>query len=104
MLECPIWHVNGEDVDALARVVEIACEYRAQFASDVVIDMYCFRKYGHNENDEPSFTQPLMYERIKRKASPVEVYSRRLVDDRVVSADDVTEMTRRRVAELEGEL
>ena len=67
MLECPIWHVNGEDLDALARVVEIACEYRAQFASDVVIDMYCYRKYGHNENDEPSFTQPLMYERIKQQ-------------------------------------
>jgi 2-oxoglutarate dehydrogenase E1 component len=104
MLECPIWHVNGEDLDALARVVEIACEYRAQFASDVVIDMYCFRKYGHNENDEPSFTQPQMYERIKQKASPVEVYSRRLVEQGVVSPDEVIAMTQRRVAELEAEL
>jgi 2-oxoglutarate dehydrogenase E1 component len=104
MLECPIWHVNGEDVDALARVVEIACEYRAQFASDVVIDMYCYRKYGHNEADEPSFTQPLMYERIKRKASPVEVYTRELIERGVVSADEVAAMTQRRVAELEGEL
>ncbi|HEY0476304.1 MAG TPA: 2-oxoglutarate dehydrogenase E1 component [Kofleriaceae bacterium] len=104
MLECPIWHVNGEDVDALARVIEIASEYRAQFASDVVIDMYCFRKYGHNEADEPSFTQPQMYEQIKRKASPVEVYTRRLIEDGVVSPDEVTAMTRRRVAELEAEL
>jgi 2-oxoglutarate dehydrogenase E1 component len=104
MLECPIWHVNGEDVDALARVIEIACEYRAQFASDVVIDMYCFRKYGHNENDEPSFTQPLMYERIKQKASPVEVYSKHLVEQGVVSAEEVIAMTQRRVAELEAEL
>jgi 2-oxoglutarate dehydrogenase E1 component len=104
MLECPIWHVNGEDIDALARVVEIACEYRAQFASDVVIDMYCYRKYGHNEADEPSFTQPLMYDRIKRKASPVEVYTRRLIEDGAVSADEVTAMTQRRVAELEAEL
>ncbi|HEX3481736.1 MAG TPA: 2-oxoglutarate dehydrogenase E1 component [Kofleriaceae bacterium] len=104
MLECPIWHVNGEDVDALARVVEIACEYRAQFASDVVIDMYCYRKYGHNEADEPSFTQPVMYERIKRKASPVEVYTRELIEHGVVSADEVAAMTQRRVAELEGEL
>jgi 2-oxoglutarate dehydrogenase E1 component len=104
MLECPIWHVNGEDLDALARVVEIACEYRAQFASDVVIDMYCYRKYGHNEADEPSFTQPLMYERIKQKASPVEVYTRRLVEQGVVSPDEVVAMTRRRVAELEAEL
>ncbi|HET9625103.1 MAG TPA: 2-oxoglutarate dehydrogenase E1 component [Kofleriaceae bacterium] len=104
MLECPIWHVNGEDVDALARVVEIACEYRAQFASDVVIDMYCFRKYGHNENDEPSFTQPLMYEQIKQKASPVEVYSKHLIEQGVVSAEEVVAMTQRRVAELEAEL
>ena len=104
MLECPIWHVNGEDLDALARVIEIACEYRAQFASDVVIDMYCFRKYGHNENDEPSFTQPLMYDRIKQKSSPVELYSKHLVEQGVVTAEGVTAMTRERVAALEIEL
>jgi 2-oxoglutarate dehydrogenase E1 component len=104
MLECPIWHVNGEDLDALARVIEIACEYRAQFASDVVIDMYCYRKYGHNESDEPSFTQPLMYEAIKKKQSPVELYSKRLVAEGVVSPEEVAGMTQRRVAELEAEL
>jgi len=104
MLECPIWHVNGEDLDALARVTQIACEYRAQFASDVVIDMYCYRKYGHNENDEPAFTQPIMYDRIRTKASPVEVYSKRLVDERVVTAEEVMAITQRRVTELDGEL
>ena len=104
MIECPIWHVNGEDLDAVARVIEIACEYRAQFASDVVIDMYCYRKYGHNENDEPGFTQPLMYEVIKQKPSPVELYSKHLVQDGVVTQDDITAMTKRRVAELEAEL
>ncbi len=104
MLECPIWHVNGEDLDALAHVVEIACEYRAQFASDVVIDMYCYRKYGHNEMDEPSFTQPLMYDRIKQKPSPVEVYSAHLVAEGVVTPADVEGITQRRVAELETEL
>ncbi len=104
MLECPIWHVNGEDLDAVAHVIEIAAEYRAQFHSDVVIDMYCYRKYGHNENDEPSFTQPLMYERIKQKASPVEVYSKHLVDIGIVTTDDVHRMTAARVAELEKEL
>ncbi len=104
MLECPIWHVNGEDLDALARVVEIASEFRSQFQSDVVIDIYCYRKYGHNENDEPSFTQPLMYERIKQKASPVEVYSKHLVEDRVLAPDEIAGMTQRRVAELEAEL
>jgi len=104
MLECPIWHVNGEDPDALARVVEIASDYRARFQSDVVIDIYCYRKYGHNENDEPSFTQPLMYERIKNKQSPVEVYAERLVSEGVVTQDDVTAITRRRVGELDLEL
>jgi len=104
MLECPIWHVNGEDLDGLARVIEIACEYRAQFGSDVVIDMYCFRKYGHNENDEPSFTQPQMYDAIKKKASPVEVYTKHLIAQGVVSPDEVVAMTQRRVAELEAEL
>lgn len=104
MLECPIWHVNGEDPDALAHVIEIACEYRAQFASDVVIDMYSYRKYGHNEADEPSFTQPLMYDVIRKKLSPVEVYSHRLVDEGVVTNDEVAGMVQRRVAELEAEL
>src|SRR5437879_13886352 len=104
MLECPIWHVNGEDLDALARVLEIACEFRAQFSSDVVIDMYCYRKYGHNENDEPAFTQPLMYDRIKTKQSPVEVYSKRLVEEKVVAAEEVAAMTRQRVAELDAQL
>ncbi len=104
MLECPIWHVNGEDADALARVVEIACDYRAQFQSDVVIDIYCYRKYGHNENDEPSFTQPLMYDKIKNKASPVEVYAEKMISEGVVTVDDVTAITRRRVGELDLEL
>ncbi len=104
MLECPIWHVNGEDPDALARVVEIACDYRARFQSDVVIDMYCYRKYGHNENDEPSFTQPLMYDRIKNKQSPVEVYAEKLISEGVITGDDVTAITRRRVGELDLEL
>ena len=104
MLECPIWHVNGEDLDAVARVVEMACEYRAEFASDVVIDMYCYRKYGHNENDEPAFTQPLMYDRIKQKASPVEIYSKRLLGEGAVSPEDVAGIVSRRVAELETEL
>ncbi len=104
MLECPIWHVNGEDLDALARVVEIAAEYRTQFSSDVVLDIYCYRKYGHNENDEPSFTQPLMYDVIKQKPSPVEIYSKRLMDEGVLTQDELTAMTQRRVAELETEL
>jgi len=104
MLECPIWHVNGEDADALARVIEIACEYRAQFASDVVIDVYCFRKYGHNENDEPSFTQPIMYDAIRQKQSPIEVYTQKLVGEGVVTPDEPLAITKKRIGELEIEL
>ena len=104
MLECPIWHVNGEDLDAVARIVKIASDYRTQFASDVVLDIYSYRKYGHNESDEPAFTQPVMYDVIKTKPSPVEVYTKRLIDDHVVTPEDVGAMTSRRVAELETEL
>ena len=103
MIECPIWHVNGEDLDAVARVTQLACEYRSEFSSDVVIDMYCYRKYGHNENDEPAFTQPIMYDRIKTKPSPVEVYAKRLIDERVLTSDDVDAMTKRRLTELQTE-
>jgi 2-oxoglutarate dehydrogenase E1 component len=104
MVECPIWHVNGEDLDAVAQVVEMASEYRTQFGSDVVVDMYCYRKYGHNEMDEPGFTQPLMYERIQRKESVVEIYGRRIVEDGVATADEIAAMVRERQAHLEGEL
>jgi 2-oxoglutarate dehydrogenase E1 component len=104
MIECPIWHVNGEDADAVARVIEMAMEYRTQFASDVIIDMYCFRKYGHNEMDEPSFTQPLMYERIQKKESPVDVYTRKLLGQGTVDAAYVATTTAGFVAALETEL
>lgn len=104
MIECPIWHVNAEDADAVARVIEIAMEYRSKFASDVVIDMYCFRKYGHNEMDEPGFTQPVMYERIQKKESPVDVYTRRLLEQGVVDTAYVAKVTGACVASLETEL
>jgi len=104
MIQCPIWHVNGEDLDAVADVVEMAMEYRADFASDVVIDLYCFRKYGHNEMDEPGFTQPVMYERIQKKPSIVETYGKRLIADGVVTPDDVVALTTARSQQLDGEL
>ncbi len=85
MIQCPIWHVNGDDLDAVADVCEMAMEYRAAFATDVVIDLYCYRKYGHNESDEPSFTQPIMYDRIQHRPSVVEAYGQRLVADGVIT-------------------
>ncbi len=103
MIECPIWHVNGEDLDAVAEVVAMAMEYRAEFGSDVIIDMYCYRKYGHNEMDEPSFTQPVMYERIQRKDSIVEQYSRRLIADGSISREQLESIVATRNAALEAE-
>ena len=64
MLQIPIFHVNGEDPEAVAQVVKLAMEFRHEFQRDVVIDMYCYRRLGHNESDEPRFTQPLMYKTI----------------------------------------
>lgn len=80
MLGIPILHVNGEDPRAVAAVVQIAVEWRQRFKRDIVIDMYCYRKHGHNEGDEPSYTQPLMYKVIRSRPTPREVYQRLLVE------------------------
>ncbi|MBK9029919.1 MAG: 2-oxoglutarate dehydrogenase E1 component [Myxococcales bacterium] len=104
MVQCPIWHVNGEDLDAVADVCEMAMAYRAAFATDVVIDLYCYRKYGHNESDEPSFTQPLMYQRIQQRPSVLETYGQRLIADGVVTASTIGELTAARAAALDAEL
>jgi 2-oxoglutarate dehydrogenase E1 component len=80
MLRCPVFHVNGEDPEAVAQIVRLAAEYRQRFRSDVVIDVYCYRKYGHNEGDEPRFTQPLMYAAIDKKRSVRRAYVSKLVE------------------------
>jgi len=104
MIQCPIFHVNGEDLDAVAQVCHMAMEYRTQFQSDVVIDMFCYRKYGHNEMDEPAFTQPLMYQRIKHKQPIATLYAERLIADGVVTADDVQAIRERAKVSLNQEL
>jgi 2-oxoglutarate dehydrogenase E1 component len=104
MIECPIWHVNGEDLDAVYRVVEMAMEYRARFQSDVVIDMYCYRKFGHNEMDEPGFTQPVMYRRIQQKQPIDAIFGAKLVEEGVLGAADVEAMRERWRQHYESEL
>ncbi len=79
MIEVPIFHVNGEDPEAVVFVGELALDFRQTFGKDVVIDMVCYRRHGHNEGDEPAFTQPLMYEKIKNRISIRELYTEQLV-------------------------
>src|SRR5690606_6513471 len=80
MLQSPIFHVNGEDPEAVAQVVELALDFRHEFKRDVVIDMYCYRRHGHNEADEPAFTQPVMYGKIAKRVSVLEAYRDHLLE------------------------
>ncbi len=84
MIEAPIFHVNGDDPEAVVHCARVATEFRQRFHKPVVIDMICYRRHGHNEGDEPSFTQPLMYKRIREQPSVVSIYSRRLAEEGVV--------------------
>ncbi|MFL5030958.1 MAG: thiamine pyrophosphate-dependent enzyme, partial [Xanthobacteraceae bacterium] len=92
MIEAPIFHVNGDDPEAVVYAAKIATEFRQKFQKPVVIDMFCYRRYGHNEGDEPSFTQPLMYKAIRSHPSTLEIYGKKLVGEGVVSADEVEKM------------
>ncbi len=104
MMRVPVFHVNGEDPEAVIWVAKLAIEYRQRFAQDVVIDMYCYRKYGHNENDEPRFTQPIMYAVIDKKPSIREMYVRRLVDAGIVTPAQADDIAKERQAALTAEL
>ena len=89
MVEAPIFHVNGDDPEAVTYAAKIATEYRQKFGKDVVIDMFCYRRYGHNEGDEPMFTQPLMYKKIKGHPPVQKLYADRLINDGIVEREDV---------------
>jgi len=88
----PVFHVNGDDVEALAYVINMAMEYRQAFGGDVFIDILCYRRYGHNEADEPKFTQPLLYKAIEAHPNPREVYMTKLTAEGVVKEDEVKQM------------
>jgi len=85
MIEAPIFHVNGDDPEAVCMIAQLALEFRAKFARDVVIDMYCYRKHGHNETDEPAFTQPLLYKRIAGHPQVSAVLSRKLIAEGTIT-------------------
>jgi len=93
LVEAPIFHVNGDDPEAVCFVVDLALRFRQTFGSDVVIDMLCYRKHGHNEGDEPAFTQPLMYQKIENHPPVRVTYQLQLEQDRVLSLDDSSRLS-----------
>jgi 2-oxoglutarate dehydrogenase E1 component len=103
MIESPIFHVNGDDPEAVVHVAKVATEFRQRFHKPVVIDMFCYRRHGHNEGDEPSFTQPLMYKKIREHPLVTDVYGQRLVDEGLIKKGEVEELRESVVKHLESE-
>jgi 2-oxoglutarate dehydrogenase E1 component len=104
MIDAPIFHVNGDDPEAVVFAAKIAIEYRQKFHKPVVIDMFCYRRHGHNEGDEPAFTQPLMYKKIATHPSTLEIYSKRLIADGVMTEGEVEKAKSDWRARLDAEL
>ena len=103
MLQIPIFHVNGEDPEAVAQVVNLAMEFRRAFNRDVVIDMYCYRRLGHNESDEPRFTQPLMYKSIDSRPTIRDSYLKRLLKMQEVTQEEADLIAEQRGTKLQDE-
>jgi 2-oxoglutarate dehydrogenase E1 component len=102
--KAPIWHVNGDDVEGLVHVIRMAIEYRQVFHSDVFIDILGYRKYGHNEGDEPRFTQPTLYKAIANHPNPRDIYSKSLVEQGVMTKEEIEESERQFEEKLEKQL
>ena len=102
-IQAPILHVNGDDPEAVTFACKLATEFRMTFGRDIVIDMWCYRRFGHNEGDEPSFTQPIMYAAIKKHAPISTIYGKRLLDEGVVDQAWIDDQTKAYVAHLEEE-
>ena len=100
--QTPIFHINGDDPEAAYRVIQIALDYRHEFDKDVVLDLVGFRRLGHNEGDEPSYTQPVMYARVKAHPGTRHLYARQLVREGVITEEDLTAMTEKVVEKYEG--
>ena len=101
MIEAPIFHVNGDDVEAVIFVMRLALDYRMTFHKDAVIDLVCYRRLGHNEADEPSATQPLMYQKIRKQETPRQIYANRLVGENVLAMTDADAMVEQYRRELD---
>ena len=92
MVEAPIFHVNGDDPEAVVHAARVATEFRQKFAKDVVLDIFCYRRFGHNEGDEPMFTNPVMYTRIKKQKTTLQLYTERLVKDGLIAEGEIEDM------------
>ncbi|MCP4846532.1 MAG: 2-oxoglutarate dehydrogenase E1 component [Verrucomicrobiaceae bacterium] len=103
MIEAPVFHVNGDDPLEVAYVCELALEYRQEFARDVVIDLVCYRRHGHNEADEPAFTQPQIYRAISNKKSTAKLFKERLIEERDLDADEISQVEEECRSRLETE-
>ena len=95
MVDAPIIHVNGDDPEAVVYAARIATEFRLKFNRDVVVDLICYRRFGHNEGDEPSFTQPLMYKKIRSHPSTVSVYGNKLTNENIISPEELSEYVKK---------
>ncbi|WP_194093834.1 2-oxoglutarate dehydrogenase E1 component [Marivivens aquimaris] len=103
MVEAPIFHVNGDDPEAVVHAAKVATEFRQKFHKDVVIDIFCYRRFGHNEGDEPMFTNPAMYNNIKRHKTTLQLYTERLVADGLIPEGEIEDMKAQFQANLNDE-
>ena len=103
IVEAPIFHVNGDDPEAVVHAAKVATEFRQKFRRDVVIDIFCYRRFGHNEGDEPMFTNPLMYKRIKSHKTTLQLYTERLVKDGLIPEGEIEDMKAAFQAQLNEE-
>ncbi|MBR9843915.1 MAG: 2-oxoglutarate dehydrogenase E1 component [Rhodobacteraceae bacterium] len=103
VVEAPIFHVNGDDPEAVVHAAKVATEFRQKFGKDVVIDMFCYRRFGHNEGDEPMFTNPVMYKRIKKHKTTLTLYTERLVKDGLIPEGEIEDMKAAFQAQLNDE-
>jgi len=103
MIEAPVLHVNGDDPEAVVYAAKIAIEYRQKFHKPVVVDMFCYRRFGHNEGDDPSLTQPIMYKRVRAHKSTLEIYSEKLVAEGLLTTGEIEKMRADWRTHLDGE-
>ncbi|MBC6438488.1 MAG: 2-oxoglutarate dehydrogenase E1 component [Rhodobacteraceae bacterium] len=103
MVEAPIFHVNGDDPEAVVHAARVATEFRQKFGKDVVLDIFCYRRFGHNEGDEPMFTNPIMYSKIKTQKTTLQLYTERLVQDDLIPEGEIEDMKAAFQAHLNAE-